>query len=147
MDFRELFFDLLLVILCILTVVYLFKNYKQLTHTHKLVAFLPSFSGVIFMLLIFGHMYVRALNDRSATAFEAYTDTDDASLRFDFKKSGHLKGELIDKFSSKYYWGSYRKAGDTVTVDIKTDFPLGRTAVMKKDTLYFIDNSLVLTVQ
>ena len=46
---------------------------------------------------------MRSYLDNSATLFEAYTyvSGDDGGFNLDFKTNNHLKGKLIDKFSTK----------------------------------------------
>ena len=59
----------------------------------------------------------------------------------DFKTNNHLKGMKIDRFITTSYWGSYAKLNDTIKLNIPTNFKMGRVALLKEDTLCFLDDT------
>jgi hypothetical protein len=141
----EMFEFVPMILLCILTVVYLIKNINQHTDTdtRNIICLIPSLLGLLFLVLTFGHMLIRSNLDNSKTFFTATTNDvgSDGGFTLDFKTNSHLKGEKIDRFSTTSYWGSYTKLNDTIKLDIPTDFKMGRVALLKKDTLSFLDDT------
>jgi hypothetical protein len=135
-----------LIILSLLTLIYLFKiifspTYKRFEYHTLLIG------GSCFLVLIFGHMYIRGQNDASKTAFKAYNyNISDEGFILDFKENKHLKAQLIEKFSEKFYWGKYEKFGDTIELDLKTDFKLGKKAILKNDTMRIYNDSIYFLV-
>lgn len=130
--------------LCFLTFMYLFQNTKQYYQQKKITTFLPSALGLLFLVLIGGHHFLRSNNDNSATLFTAtnYDLGSDGGFTLDFKKNNHLMGKKIDHFSSTTYRGSYRKLGNTIVLNILLDFKLGKQAIIQKDTLRFMDDTV-----
>lgn len=140
----ELIQSVPLTLLCILTIVYLFKSVNQYAKIKNAYAFIPFLLGVFFLLITFGHMIVRSNLDNSPTLFFATTNNigNDGGFKLDFKKNNHLKGVKIDRFSTTFYWGSYIKLNDTIKIDLPTDFKLGKIAFLQKDTLHFVNDTI-----
>jgi hypothetical protein len=144
----DLFGAFLLIILCILTVFFLFKNYSRFKQTRNYFTFIHSFTGLLFLGLIFGHMIIRSSYDNSKTLFEAYNETtgNDEGFTLDFKMNKHLKGQRVDRFGTTSYWGSYTKQGDTLILDIPLDFKMGRHAILQGNILQFTDDTIHFNV-
>ena len=120
--------------LCILTVVYLFKNSRQYRQRKNIVSFVPSAIGLLFLAVTVGHMLLRSHYDNSPTRFTAtnYDLGSDGGFTLDFKQNNHLKGKKVDRFSSTTYWGTYKQQGDTLVLNIPLDFEMGqRTSTFK----------------
>ncbi|WP_153799378.1 hypothetical protein [Foetidibacter luteolus] len=145
---EELFNLLPLIILFILTVFYLVKNINQYHGNGKIITLIPALMGVMFLVLIFGHKLIRSHLDESETYFTAenYNIGNDGGITLDFKTNKHLKGFRIDHFSETYYWGSYTRYADTFELDIPLDFTKSKYAVLKRDTLYFIGDTIYFSV-
>jgi len=134
--------------LCILTVVYLFKNSKQFRQHKNVISFLPAAIGLLFLAVVVGHMLLRSYHDNSATVFTAtnYDLGSDGGFTLDFKKNNYLKGKKIDRFSNTTYWGTYRQQGDTFVLNIPLDFKMGRQAIFQDSILRFIDDTIKFEV-
>jgi len=130
--------------LCVLTIVYLFKDGRQFQKQKNLAAFLPSVTGLLFLTATVGHMLLRTHYYNSPTVFTAtnFNLGRDDVFTLDFKKNNHLKGEKIDRLSSTTYWGTYRQKKDTLILDISLDFTMGRQAVIQDSILRFIDDTV-----
>jgi hypothetical protein len=144
----ELFDFIPLILLCILTVVYLIKNVNQYQVSRNFILLIPSLTGLLFLALTFGHKFIRSHLDNSQTLFTAvnYDIGNDGGFTLDFKTNNHLKGVRVDHFSETYYWGSYAKHGDTLELDIQLDFKMGKHALLQKDTLRFMDDTIHFSV-
>ncbi len=134
--------------LCILTVVYLFKNSRQYRQHKSILTYLPSAIGLLFLVVTVGHMLLRSYYDNSSTLFMAtnYDLGSDGGFTLDFKKNYYLKGKKIDRFSSTTYWGTYRQQGDTFVLKIPLDFNMGRQAVFQDSLLRFVDDTVKFEV-
>ena len=130
-------------LLCILTIVYLLKNINQYADIKNAYVLTPSFLGMLFLILIFGHILIRSNLDKSPTLFVAATSDigSDGGFTLDFKINNHLKGVKIDRFSTTSYWGTYTKLNDTIKIDIPTDFKLGKIALLQKDSFRFLNDT------
>jgi len=137
-----------LIILCILTVVFLFTDYSRFRQTRNYLSFIHSFTGLLCLGLVFGHMIIRSSKDNSKTLFEAYNENIgiDGDFTLDFKVNNHLKGTRVDHFSTISYWGSYVKRGDTLILNIPLDFQMGRHAILKGNTMQFTDDTIHFNV-
>ena len=60
----------------------------------------------------------------------------------DFKSNGSLKIIASYKFSDAYFWGSYKKDGDTLLLDINPDFRMGRKGLIKNNNFQFLDDTI-----
>jgi len=134
--------------LCILTLVYLFKNSRQYRQHRSILTYLPSVMGLLFLVVTAGHMLLRSHYDNSPTFFRAtnYDLGSDGGFTLDFKKNHHLKGKKIDRFSSTTYWGTYRQQGDTFVLKIPLNFKMGRQAVFQDSILRFVDDTVKFEV-
>jgi hypothetical protein len=134
--------------LCILTIVYLFKNSRQYRQRKSIVSYLPSTIGLLFLALTVGHMLLRSHYDNSPTLFTAtnYALGSDGGFTLDFKKNHHLKGKKIHRLSSTTYWGTYRQQGDTFVLKIPLDFKIGRQAVFQDSILRFVEDTVKFEV-
>lgn len=130
--------------LCILTLVYLFKNSRQYRQHRSILTYLPSAMGLLFLMVTVGHMLMRSKHDNSPTLFSAtnYDLGSDGGFTLDFKSNNHLKGKKIDRFSTTTYWGTYKQHRDTLVLDIPLDFKMGRQAVFQDSILRFIDDTV-----
>ncbi len=130
--------------LCAITLYYLIRSITDYRHHKKLVAFIPSVIGLIFMGIIFSHKVVRSNQKNYQTLFSARSDEfgTDGGLRLEFKENMVLFGEKIDRFSNTTYWGTYKQEGDSITIDIPLDFKLCKRAILQDSILYFPEDSL-----
>jgi hypothetical protein len=133
-----------LIILCIITFIYFIKNLKVFKQTSDFKSLLPSGIGLAIILLTLGHALIRFNLDNSKSLFiaENYDIGSDNVFRLDFKSNNHLVGHKIDRFGSTFYWGSYIKRQDTLKLNIHLDFKMGRQAILRNDTLHFIDDTI-----
>ena len=130
--------------LCILTTIFLFSNSLQFRKTKNYLSFIPAFTGLVFIAIIFGHKQWRSSLDSSRTLFTATNNSlgSDGGFIFDFKENNQLKGEKRDHWMVTYYWGRYKKQGDTLLLDIPLNFKMGRHAVLHNDILKFTDDTI-----
>jgi len=76
----------------------------------------------------------------SKSAFKAYSygkEEGRESVELDFKENGCLRVHAIYKFNDDYFLGSYKRVGDTLFLHVKTDFIMGRKAVLQDHKLVF----------
>jgi hypothetical protein len=105
-------------------------------------SFLPSVSLIIILISIFIHRYLYSDEVFGTTKFTAYNDHINHGVLLDFKTNGNLKIVSYYKFGETQSWGKYSQSADTLILNIETDFKLGRKALLKNDTLYFIDDTV-----
>jgi glucan phosphoethanolaminetransferase (alkaline phosphatase superfamily) len=138
-----LFFILIILILLLLIYFFIgiirFKRSKQKAH------FIPFLICLISLLFIFGYWWYSKGIYNSKSLYKAYgypgkiDGREDTEI--DFKENGKLMVHAMYKFSDSYYWGSYEQKGDTLILNIATDFPLGNKAIIKEHSLRFTTDS------
>jgi hypothetical protein len=131
----------LVLILIGLGIIYLVSGIRSYRKSNRSVDFVPFLTSLVLIAIIFSHIYYREFMDKSESAFTAYSvgkNEGREMTEIDFKKNGHLKVIASYKFASDYFWGSYRRQGDTLILNINTDFKLGQIALIAGDTMRFI---------
>ena len=140
----EVFKYPLILILIYINIKYGKSNYYEYKTTNRAFALTPFFICIVCLGTVLGHMIFRSVMDNSKSVFKAYAvkkveARDDVIL--DFKENGYLKVHVIYKFSDDYFWGSYKREGDTIFIRLKRDFKLNDKGIIKGDTLRFIGDN------
>lgn len=136
-----------LVLLCILILRFASGDAKIYRGSKRLNSFLPSFIGLAFAIVIFGHIYFRLETAKGETLFKAYThQLSDEGFYLEFKKNGYVGGVLARKFSEDYFWGTYKKRNDTIFLNVRNNIQLGNTAILTNDTLKMIGDSMYFLI-
>jgi hypothetical protein len=126
------------------------SNYNKYKTTNRTFAFTPFFICIICLGTVLGHMIFRSVMDNSKSVFKAYGVKKVEAredVKFDFKENGYLKVNVIYKFSDDYFWGSYKREGDTIFIMLKTDFELPNKGIIKGDTLRFIEDDTYYIIE
>jgi hypothetical protein len=140
----------LIIVLVALAIAYLFMGIKAYRSSQEKSEFLPLITVLILLGVIYGHILYRDKMDNSKSAFTAYTTEKiegRESTEIDFKTNGYLKVHVANKFTDDYYWGKYEKRGDTLLLDVETDFKLKKRAIIQGDTLRFVGDSTLYRVR
>jgi hypothetical protein len=66
----------------------------------------------------------------------------DGGFLLDFKKDGFLRAERRDHGILTWYVGKYHTTRDTIIIGIALDFKLGKKAVIKGDSLFFVNDKM-----
>lgn len=134
--------------LCAITLYYLIRSITNFQKNKKLVAFIPSVIGLIFIGITSNHKVFRSNQKSYQTLFRASSNEfgNDGGFSLNFKENKVLIGEKIDRFSKTTYWGTYKQEADTIIIDIPLDFQLGKTALLQDSVLYFPEDSLKFEV-
>jgi hypothetical protein len=134
----------LIFILIVLSIVYLISGIKHYKRSKTLVEFIPFLTCVLILSIPSIHIGYRKVMDNSTDIMRAMVSKKfegRESIELYFKKNGYLKINAVTKFGEDAYWGSYEKQGDTLLLDIKTNFTLGKKAVIEGNNLHFIGDS------
>lgn len=137
-----------LVISCILTIVSFFNSLRLFKQKQPFYVFLPPFVGLVLVIAVSGHRFYQEAINKRRTLFQAMNDDigSDGGFRFDFKEGGYLQGTKVDRFSTTYYWGKFKRQKDTLLLDIPLDFNLGRRAYLQNNILRFQDDTTKFTL-
>lgn len=87
-------------------------------------------------------MYYRSDEGYGKTIFNAYNHRINHGVVLDFKTNNNLKITQIYRMGTTTYWGTYERDQDTFLLSIDLDFKLGNKAVLKNDTLTFLNTGL-----
>jgi len=136
--------NVLITLLCIVTIVFLLLNFFNYKRSKQIILFIPPISGLLLLGLIFVHKQIRNQINNSPTLFAADNPYlgNDGGFTLEFKANNHVIGQKMDHWSFTTYWGSYTKQGDTLLLDIPLDFKMGRHGVIHGDTISFIDDTI-----
>lgn len=140
----DVFKYFLIFVLATLAIVYLFTAIKAYQVSKEKSEFLPLLTTLLLLAIIYTHIVYRDKMDNSKSAFIAYTTEKiegRESTEIDFKTNGYLKVHVTYKFTDDYYWGNYEKQDDTLILRVKTNFKLGKRAIIRGDTLQFAGDS------
>lgn len=132
-----------LLFLVIYTIVHTIKYFRNPLARTKCNNYLLGYA-VLFMLVFTLQQSIRYFNDESESLVIAVQDCKiegRESTVYDFKKNGHLLVKANLKFSTDYYWGSYKRKGDTLLMNIPIDFENGKIGYFKKDQFRFLDDT------
>lgn len=133
-----------LLFLVIYTIVHIIKYFRNPLARTRFNNILLGYA-TLFLLVFSLHQSIRYYNDESESLVIAVQDCKiegRESTVYDFKKNGHLLVEANLKFSTDYYWGSYKRKGDTLIMDIPIDFENGKIAYFKNNQFRFLDDTL-----
>ncbi|WP_153042699.1 hypothetical protein [Rufibacter ruber] len=144
---EEVLFTIPFLILCILAVAYLINDTRRYDDGDGVVSYLPSCTAILFISVIFIHIYHRSSKGFGKTSFIATNEQFSHGLEIDFKANQNLKITQYHKFGETEYFGGYSISGDTVFLDINTDFQLGDKAILTDDTLYFKKQKLAFSIR
>jgi hypothetical protein len=130
------------VILCILSIINLYKDVESYKETKKILSFLPFTLCFGFIVLISVHMFNKQ-EDTGKTILTISNDTKNPSheINLYFKENGDLKMTQCFIGGDMDYFGSYKKVKDTFYIKLKNDLQIGKKGIVKNDTFYFIDDS------
>jgi len=135
-------------ILLLLSINYLVRNIQRYQRVKKKGILIPGTIGLLFLLLVFGHMIVLSQMEKAPNLFTAHNGDigSDGGFLLEFKSNNRIKGHRIDKFGETFYWGSYTMKNDTVDLNINLDFPMGRHAIIQDQTLVFLDDTVTFSI-
>jgi len=137
-----------LVVLCFFTFRNLIKDAKLFRNCKQRISFLPSFTCILFLAIIFSHLYIHAQKAMNKTIFTAHNyQLTDEGFHLEFKENGFVQGLVARRFTEDYYWGKYKKDGDTIYLDMQTNINLGNTAVVKNDTMKMVGDSIYFLIE
>jgi hypothetical protein len=130
--------------LCTLTILYFFLSTIQFIKAKKILKFLPVVIGAICIFVIIMQNRKRKSWDNASIIFTAHTQEigSDGGLDLDFKSNGILKATKMDHWAVTEYWGTYNINKDTINLDIPFDFRLGQRAILEKNSLRFLDDTI-----
>ena len=143
--FKFLFYYGLFWLMVILGLIQLIRgmvNYINIDDSSRLKVFVVYV--VIVTALLIHHLY-RENNDKSQSLILVGQNKKiegRESTMLDFKSNGSLKIIASYKFSDAYFWGSYKKDGDTLLLDINPDFRMGRKGLIKNNNFQFLDDTI-----
>jgi hypothetical protein len=126
------------------TIIQLFNDIHSLRQTKTITAFLPSISLIVLWAIISIHSF---LWSRGTTKFTAYTDDIDHGVLLDFRDDNTLQITHFFKFGEKIYLGKYSELKDTLILCIETDIPFGNKAIMRNDTLQFVNDTVAFSIE
>lgn len=132
----------------VLTIVYCLLNIRKYLDAKQLLGLTPLTIGIVAILLVVIQQRKRSNWDKAFIIFTASTTQigNDGGFSLNFKREGIVKATKMDHWSVTYYWGKYRLEKDTVYLDVPLDFELGKIAVLEKDALRFLGDTLVFRV-
>jgi hypothetical protein len=132
-----------LLFLCIAGILFLLKDRKLFSRSKNVVSFLPSITCFLIVVIVVAHIMFRLESIKSKTNFTAYNyQLSGEGFSLEFKENGYVKGILVRKFSEDFFWGTYRKVGDTIHLNMRTNINLGDLAVIKNDTMKMVGTSI-----
>lgn len=117
------------------------------THAGRMILLSLAVAAICLGYTVWHYKHIEKL-DSSPTLFTASNSQigSDGGSRFYFKENGYLKAERGDHWCFTTYRGSYTLVKDTIDLDIRLDFKLGKRAILDNGILKFIDDTLVFEI-
>lgn len=145
-DFEDLIEYGFLGLYLIFVLIFLYRDTRKHQISSSKIAYAPSLISLSCLLLVFSNIYYRSEDGFGQTAFKAYNDNFNHGIWLDFKANNNLKIEQVYKFDKANYYGSYEKKGDTILTFIKKDFQIGDTAIIRNDSLIFLNKRVIFSI-
>ncbi|GGH77918.1 hypothetical protein HNQ91_003999 [Filimonas zeae] len=136
-------------LLYLLAIVVLFLNVRRYVNKEGKRSFLPFCAAIGFIGLVWGHRLLLAGLDGLPNAYVAVNleiGAGDGGLSLVFKEGNWVKVLQQNTPAFAESWGTYEQHGDTLIIQADTGFHLGRSAVMEKSQLRFIDSGVVFSL-
>jgi len=95
-----------------------YKDIFDYLKTKKGISFIPTFTGLFFLLVILGlNLYINN-KTTSATIIKAFYDGDYNGFSIDLKENGEYIMENGSAMGATYYYGMYSMKDSTITLDV-----------------------------
>ena len=106
--------------------------------------YLPAILCIASLTIIGWHQRKIKRLDKLPTIFSAttYDIGNDGGFTLEFKANGYVNAKKIDHFESTFYRGKYIQNRDSFHLSIPLDFQLGKTAIIKRDSLYIVGDTI-----